>query len=440
MALNRCPWSHPRVWALLVICCAATAATALSADGQTGGAGRWYKGNTHAHSLWSDGDDFPEMVAEWYKSHGYDFLAISDHNRPMIGQRWRDVEGGERPVTRAVVEKCGKRFGADWLVVRGEGSQRRVKLKTFDEVRGKVAEPGKFLLIQGEEISSKFRDCNVHVNAINLAEVIPPRRGNSVADTLANDIDAVERQSRGLGRSILSHVNHPNWSDHDISAEDLARTAAARVFEVCDACPDSNNSGDATHPSVEKIWDVANTIRIAKMKAPPLYGIGSDDAHHYQRFWPDGANPGRGWIMVRAKRLDADSLIDAMNRGDFYASTGVILRGVAYDAKRRTIAVKVQSEPGVRYTIEFVGTLAGVDPAAKSAEAGKTSKRPGRVYSPEIGMVLWRIEGDSATYHFSGKELYVRAVVRSDKPLANSHADSVEKQAAWCQPMGWERK
>ena len=23
----------------------------------------WYKGNTHTHSLWSDGNDFPEMIA-----------------------------------------------------------------------------------------------------------------------------------------------------------------------------------------------------------------------------------------------------------------------------------------------------------------------------------------------------------------------------------------
>jgi len=41
---------------------------------------RWWKGNLHTHTLWSDGDDFPEMVVDWYKSRGYDFLALSDHN------------------------------------------------------------------------------------------------------------------------------------------------------------------------------------------------------------------------------------------------------------------------------------------------------------------------------------------------------------------------
>ena len=41
---------------------------------------RWFKGNTHTHTLWSDGNDFPETAADWYKSKGYDFLVLSDHN------------------------------------------------------------------------------------------------------------------------------------------------------------------------------------------------------------------------------------------------------------------------------------------------------------------------------------------------------------------------
>jgi len=32
---------------------------------------RWYRGNTHTHTLWSDGDAAPEVVADWYVSRGY---------------------------------------------------------------------------------------------------------------------------------------------------------------------------------------------------------------------------------------------------------------------------------------------------------------------------------------------------------------------------------
>ena len=41
---------------------------------------RWYKGNLHTHTYWSDGDEYPEMALDWYKNHDYDFVALSDHN------------------------------------------------------------------------------------------------------------------------------------------------------------------------------------------------------------------------------------------------------------------------------------------------------------------------------------------------------------------------
>ena len=45
----------------------------------------WWKGNLHTHSLWSDGDDYQEMIVEWYKEQGYHFLALSDHNVVLEG-------------------------------------------------------------------------------------------------------------------------------------------------------------------------------------------------------------------------------------------------------------------------------------------------------------------------------------------------------------------
>lgn len=48
---------------------------------------RWWKGNLHTHSLWSDGDDFPEMIPDGYKRDGYHFLVLSDHNVPPEERR-----------------------------------------------------------------------------------------------------------------------------------------------------------------------------------------------------------------------------------------------------------------------------------------------------------------------------------------------------------------
>ena len=41
---------------------------------------RWYKGQTHTHTLESDGDSTPEEVTRWYQERGYQFLVLSDHN------------------------------------------------------------------------------------------------------------------------------------------------------------------------------------------------------------------------------------------------------------------------------------------------------------------------------------------------------------------------
>lgn len=74
---------------------------------------KYLKGNLHTHSLWSDGDDFPEMIADWYKQHGYQFLALTDHNVIAEGERWVPADAN---ATRATaLWKYESRFGPRWV-------------------------------------------------------------------------------------------------------------------------------------------------------------------------------------------------------------------------------------------------------------------------------------------------------------------------------------
>ena len=41
--------------------------------------GSWFRGNLHTHTTQSDGLYSPEQAIAWYRQHGYDFIAISDH-------------------------------------------------------------------------------------------------------------------------------------------------------------------------------------------------------------------------------------------------------------------------------------------------------------------------------------------------------------------------
>jgi predicted metal-dependent phosphoesterase TrpH len=402
---------------------------------------RWWKGNLHTHTLWSDGDDFPEMAAEWYRAHGYHFLALSDHNVLAQGMRWmkeaKIVErGGEKVVKRYV-----ERFGPSWVETRGEGDAREVRLKPLDEFRALVEERGRFLMLPAEEISDSAEGVPIHINASNIKESFTPLGGQTVRETIENNLRNVEEQARRAGREILAHLNHPNfgWA---ITAEDLAHVVIERHFEVYNGHPGVNQMGDQHRPSVERLWDIANTIRLAHLHAPPLFGIATDDTHHYHDR-PHGARPGRGWLMVRATHLTPEHIVRAIKAGDCYASSGVALAEVRFDRERRTLAVDIDPAGDATYVTQFIGTLRGAStdgqPVALPTGEGKSSqpKRVSRAYSNEIGKVLKTVEGLSANYELTGQELYVRAVVTSSAPPRDPSFAGQRRQA-WTQPVGWE--
>ena len=47
----------------------------------------WFKGNVHTHTARSDGDIDLDGVVFWYASRGYDWIAITDHNRGLSEDR-----------------------------------------------------------------------------------------------------------------------------------------------------------------------------------------------------------------------------------------------------------------------------------------------------------------------------------------------------------------
>jgi hypothetical protein len=224
-----------------------------------------------------------------------------------------------------------------------------------------------------------------------------------------------------------------------VTAEDLAAVVRERFFEVYNGHPAVAHLGDEIHPSVERLWDLANTIRLAQLGAPPLFGVAVDDSHDYHGESDSGeAGPGRGWIMVRAAELDAETLIRAIKAGQFYASSGVTLRDVSYQPKMRHLSVEIDPEIGATYVTQFIGTKREYD-STSEPRFDKDGKpiRTTRKYSAEVGQILATVEGTSPAYQLTGDELYVRAVVTSNKPHPDPSFTGQMKQA-WTQPVGWE--
>ena len=292
---------------------------------------QWYKGNLHSHTINSDGDSAPDAVARWYKERRYHFLALTDHNY------FTDPQG----------------------------------LDSFLGARDR------FLLITGEEVTSKYDDIPIHVNAFRLKETIEPFFGKGILPTLQGNVDSI----RAAG--AVPSLNHPQfrWA---IDAATLTQVRDLSMFEVYNGSTETNNEW-----GLEEMWDNALTA------GRELYGIAVDDAHEFKQFGPGRSNPGDGWIEVRAPELSQEAILEALNRGEFYASTGVKLDAVHRLPGRLEIRVAQHSDE--QYRTVFVG-------------------RKGRV--------LDRVTGLEASYRFRPGDGYVRATI----------SDSAGGKA-WVQPV-----
>ena len=142
---------------------------------------------------------------------------------------------------------------------------------------------------------------------------------------------------------------------------------------------------------MEEVWDAILS------SGTLLYGIAVDDAHTFKQPGnPDVAGPGRGWVVVRAARLEPRALLEAIERGDFYASTGVELSD--YQVDEQDDDRRGESRRRSRST--------GSSSSARAAACCASRTEP------------------TATYEIRGDEGYVRArVLESNGRLA------------WCQPV-----
>jgi hypothetical protein len=367
----------------------------------------WFKGNLHTHSYWSDGDDFPEEIMDWYKSNGYQFVALSDHNTLAEGERWKVIP--EDSIYQMAFTAYLEKYGSDWVNYRTDSLDRtHVRLKTYDEYRGRFEENEKFMIIQSEEITDRYGDKPLHLNATNIQKLIAPQGGNSVAEVLQNNIDAVIRQREALNVPMMVHINHPNFG-HAVKLEDMIALKNERFFEVYNGHPAVHNSADSTHLSTEDMWDMINIAYLENNK-PMMFGIATDDSHHYHVKGSKWSNAGRGWVMVQSDSLNPKSIIEAMEQGSFYASTGVELKALSY--KNQKLSVEVQAEKDIEYQITFIGCKKGKN-------------------EPETFLVH---KGNKASFEVSDDMLFVRCKINSTK-LQDNPIENLLYETAWTQPV-----
>jgi len=315
-----------RAWSIagLLLACGPERAAEVPAPAPAppaGDAGGWLKGQLHAHTGNSgDSATAPAVALRWYAAHGFDFVVITDHNFVTA-----------------------------------------------------VDFAGPMLAIPGVELTQNLADCEpapapgmqclLHVNALFVA---PGRAGRFVfPPTGERGRLALYGQALAATRELggIAQLNHPNFH-YAADAATLAALAGEglRLIEVANEAIDSNNAGDAAHPSTEALWDAALE------QGARVWAVATDDAHHYDDAAAVTASGetayvgDRGFVMVRAAREPA-AIRAAIERGDFYASNGVILESLQARPGRLQLATATPHEfrfigAGGRLLARSVGTQA----------------------------------------------------------------------------------
>ena len=332
----------------------------------------WYKGNTHTHSTYSDGDTNVKDVIKWYHDHHYHFLFVTDHNIPL------------NPDT--------------------------INLG-FDKRQD-------FILISGNEVTD---DQVIHTSALNTTTYIPTISNyrkklndgkisdtefQSLPDTRAGILAKHVKDILDAGG--LPVLNHPNFVS-GVQVADILPVQELKHIELFNGHPSVYNWGNNLHSAVEVKWD--SVLIHGKL----LYGIASDDEHNLKQIDRERANPGRGWIMVHAASLNSENIMHAISSGDFYSSTGVFLK--SYSVKNNIISVVVDEKATLNelnagrgyprkdlkdattgFTIEFIGYNGKVIQGAHSTKAKYTIQPNDKYVRVRISYNI-DIDGHFDTYY-----------------------------------------
>jgi hypothetical protein len=265
---------------------------------------RWLKGSTHVHAKPSGDSSEPvDSVVRWYEDRGYDFIALTDHNKIT------PVEPPARLIVIPGVELTHNR---------------------------KDCEPP----------GDASRQCRIHINALGVT-ARPEGKIEWTDYKSKRRVELYEKAyatAKALGATVIQ-INHPQYYWGMTPEVLIAIGKGAQLVEIANVQFAKWNKGDDTHPSTEALWDAALVAGLS------LWGVATDDAHDYGKDGGGRYPAGGGWVVVKARR-DAQAILAALAAGRFYSSTGVELSR----AERAGDELIVEVAPGAsgQHAIAFV--------------------------------------------------------------------------------------
>ena len=244
-----------------------------------------YKANLHVHTTISDGNVTAEQVKDAYKAQGYSIVAFTDHE-VLIDHSDLDDEN-----FLAITSY-------EWAV-----GQRGVPYKF-----GKTCDLNLYALDQHNTTQVCFDPEKVwHSTAEEIAQV--KYHGKLYKSEYSPEcINEVIREAKKHG--FLVCWNHPDYSleDFDDIWMKYEGYDAMEIFNTGSRIGGWPGDNSALYDRV---------LRSGKLVFP----IAADDSHGLRGKHPLSSNFG-GFCMIAADELDYSMVMQALQKGDFYASTG----------------------------------------------------------------------------------------------------------------------
>ena len=255
---------------------------------------RYFKTALHCHTNISDGGPNPQEMKEIYKSKGYQVLSITDHNiivdhSAMNEEDFLLLTGAEYNINE----------DNTWAA-------RRFWVKTYHL---------NFIAKRPDLLWQPFVPKHPKDESRHYLEKVEDGGFPWVYDL--DNINAMIAVANKQGFLVM--YNHPNWSLQDHT--DYEGLEGLWGMEICNY--DSGRNGSLDRDNSRIYREMVNTGK-------NLFPVASDDAHS-----ANGA--GGGWIMVGAEKLEYGAVIEAMEKGDFYASTGPEIFELAMDGQELCI-------------------------------------------------------------------------------------------------------
>lgn len=239
--------------------------------------GRYYKANLHCHTVLSDGHLTAEEVKQAYMERGYSIVAFTDH-RKYAWHRELDQE--------------------DFLAI----AAYEVDINDFEKQAGDFSRLKTYHL--------NLYDTKPWENGQQkAASILPERRYTDICS-----INGYIAKMREMG--FLTCYNHPYWSLQTYDDyKDLRGLFAMEIY----------NHGcehDGLYGFNPQAYD--EMLRTGQR----LHCVATDDNHNEYPFADPMCDSFGGFTMIKAERLDYGSIMEALERGDFYYSMGPELRDV----------------------------------------------------------------------------------------------------------------